>query len=75
MVEDSALVEDIAGPCNKLARNFCCDAQTYLACLTFFKGEEEEALEMVAKHLQGWTFLGRNHWVGGRPYRGEDTCE
>jgi len=58
---------------DKLALNFLRDAQMYLACLTFFKGEEQEALELVAKHLQGWMFLGRNNFVGCRQIRGEDT--
>ena len=34
--------------------NFRMDGQMHLACVAMFKGNEDEAVELLSQHLQGW---------------------
>ena len=38
--------------------------QMQLACVVFLKGEIDEAVEMLSKHLQGWVDDGRHCALG-----------
>ena len=49
------------------------DAQMHLACLTLFKGNEEEAVELLSQHLQGWLDGGPKRCTGCGQTRGEDV--
>ena len=54
--------------------NFMMDAQMHLACVVMMKGDEDEALELLSQHLQGWVDdVGRRYCAGCGQMRGEDA--
>ena len=55
------------------AVNFQRHAQLYLACVAFFKGNEEEAVGLLGLHLHMWMDLGRHHCSGCMQVRGDDA--
>ena len=54
--------------------NFRMDAEMHLACLTLSKGDEDEAVELLSQHLQGWVHdIGFDRCAGCLQVRGEDA--
>ena len=54
--------------------NFRRAAQIHLACLLMFKGDEDEAIELLSQHLQGWVDdFGPHRCAGCFQVRGEDA--
>ena len=53
---------------------FRMDAQMHLACVVMMKGDEDEAVELLSQHLQGWVDdVGRRKCAGCGQMRGEDA--
>ena len=54
--------------------NFRIEAQVHLACVAMFKGSEDEAVELLSQHLQGWLDdIGPRICSGCLQVRGEDA--
>ena len=54
--------------------NIRMQAQMHLACLTLFKGDEDEAVELLSQHLQEWLgSIGPHRCAGCGQVRGEDA--
>ena len=54
--------------------NFRIEAQVHLACVAMFKGNEDEAVELLSQHLQGWLDdVGPRRCAGCGQVRGEDA--
>jgi len=54
--------------------NLRMDAQVHLACVAMMKGDEDEAVELLSQHLQGWVDdVGRRKCAGCGQMRGEDA--
>ena len=54
--------------------NIRMDAQMHLACVAMMKGDEHEAVELLAQHLQGWVVdFGPRCCAGCFQVRGEDA--
>ena len=54
--------------------NFRMDAQMHLAYVAMLKGDEDEAVELLSQHLQGWVDdVGRHRCAGCGQIRGEDA--
>ena len=54
--------------------NFRMDAQMHLACVAMMKGDEDEAVELLSQHLQGWVDdVGPHRCAGCGQVRGEDA--
>ena len=54
--------------------NFRMDAQMHLAYVAMLKGDEDEAVELLSQHLQGWVDdVGPRRCAGCRQVRGEDA--
>ena len=50
------------------------EAQMHLACVALFKGNEDEAVELLSQHLQGWLDdIGPDRCTGCGQVRGEDA--
>jgi hypothetical protein len=50
------------------------DAQMHLAYVAMMKGDEDEAVELLSQHLQGWLDdFGRHRCAGCLQVRGEDA--
>ena len=50
------------------------DAQMHLACVAMMKGDEDEAVELLSQHLQGWVDdFGSHRCAGCLQVRGEDA--
>ena len=59
--------------------NFIADAQIHLACLVCFKGDEDEAVELLTKRMEGFMQMGPRMCAGCMQLRGDDapmlTCK
>ena len=54
--------------------NYRMDAQMHLACVAMMKGDEDEAVELLSQHLQGWVDdFGSQRCAGCGQVRGEDA--
>ena len=54
--------------------NYRMDAQMHLACVVMMKGDEDEAVELLSQHLQGWVDdVGPHRCAGCGQKRGEDA--
>ena len=54
--------------------NYRMDAEMHLACVAMFKGNEDEAVELLSQHLQGWLDdIGHKRCAGCLQVRGEDA--
>ena len=53
--------------------NFIADAQIHLACLVCFKGDEDEAVELLTKHMEGFMQMGPRMCAGCMQLRGGDA--
>ena len=54
--------------------NFRMDAQMHLAYVAMLKGDEDEAVELLSQHLQGWVDdVGRHRCAGCWQVRGQDA--
>ena len=54
--------------------DFRMDAQMHLAYVAMLKGDEDEAVELLSLHLQGWVDdFGRHTCAGCGRVRGEDA--
>ena len=54
--------------------NFRMDAQMHLAYVAVLKGDEDEAVELLSQHLQGWVDdVGPRRCAGCGQVRGEDA--
>ena len=54
--------------------SFRMGAQMHLACVVMMKGDEHEAVELLAQHLQGWlNDFGPRCCAGCLQVRGEDA--
>jgi tetratricopeptide (TPR) repeat protein len=54
--------------------NFRMDAQMQLACVAMMNGDEDEAVELLSQHLQGWVDdFGSHRCAGCGQMRGEDA--
>ena len=54
--------------------NFRMDAHMHLAYVAMMKGDEDEALELLSQHLQGWVdYVGPHRCTGCFQMRGEDA--
>ena len=46
----------------------------HLACVAMMKGDEDEAVELMSQHLQGWVdYVGPHRCAGCFQVRGEDA--
>ena len=48
-------------------------AQMHLAYVAMMKGDEDEAVELLSQHLQGWVDFGSHRCAGCLQVRGEDA--
>ena len=54
--------------------NIRMEAQMHLACVAMFQGNENEAVELLSQHLQGWVDdVGPKRCAGCGQVRGEDA--
>ena len=54
--------------------SFRMDAQMHLAYVAMLKGDEDEAVELLSQHLQGWMDDVGPRWCAGcGQVRGEDA--
>ena len=59
---------------NLRSLNFRMDLQMHLAYVAMLKGDEDEAVELLSQHLQGWVDdVGRRRCAGCWQVRGEDA--
>ena len=57
-----------------MSLNYRMDAQMHLAYVAMMKGDEDEAVELLSQHLQGWLdHFGSHRCAGCGQVRGEDA--